>query len=252
MNPINVGNLIVNNYLYPADGGYVLVDTGYENGFSGFLSALRRHKLTIHDISYVFLTHAHDDHAGFLNRLLEVNPHAKVVLSGEALRQLRQGHNSFEGGCTSRLALLFCALMKLAGKGDHTFPPLQPVFEDRCIVVSGQNKHELEKKLGGKIYETPGHTACSISLLLNNGILFVGDAAMNGFPSLHRITIWAEDKELFGHTWQEIIDLQPKTIYPGHGKPFAPSQLEKNLKHAWRMRLLPLISSAKHEPLRRV
>lgn len=241
MHPINLGNRIVNSYIYPANGGgYVLIDTGYENGFSGFKAALTRNHLTIRDISCVFLTHAHDDHAGFLNPLLEANFHAKVILSEKALEGLRRGRNSFEGGCTGRLALFFCKLMDLFGKRGHRFPPLKPIFEERCIVINEENKNEIENELGGKVYETPGHTSCSISLLLNDGIFFVGDAAMNGLPSLHRITIWAEDKDLFYQTWQEILKLPSEEIYPGHGKPFPPAELEQNLGYVRRMRLYPL------------
>jgi len=40
--------------------------------------------------------------------------------------------------------------------------------------------------------------------------MFCGDAAMNGFPSLNRITIWAEDKNDFSKSWQIIICMKPK------------------------------------------
>lgn len=63
MQIIHVGGRIVNAYLYPADDGYVLVDTGYSGGFPRFLRRLRRAGVEVEAISWVFLTHAHDDHA---------------------------------------------------------------------------------------------------------------------------------------------------------------------------------------------
>ena len=64
----NLGNRVVNNNLVNLDeSGYVLVDTGYVEGYADFLKRLEKTGVSPKDIKYVFLTHAHDDHAGFLN-----------------------------------------------------------------------------------------------------------------------------------------------------------------------------------------
>lgn len=94
--------------------------------------------------------------------------------------------------------------------------------------------------MGGKIIRTPGHTADSMSLLLNDGTLFCGDAAMNGFPSVNNVTIWAEDMRDFALSWEKVIALKPKKIYPGHGKPFPVSALQKNLAKLNKVKLYPL------------
>ena len=73
-----------------------------------------------------------------------------------------------------------------------------------------------------------------------DGQLFCGDAAMNGLPSLHRITIWVEDKTAFLKSWETIIAFRPKIIYPGHGKPFEYGELIANMNRAKNMKLLPL------------
>lgn len=151
-----------------------------------------------------------------------------------------KGQNSFHGGCTTKIALLFCFLMKFVGKGKHLFPPITQEYSCRCIQVTEQNRKQVELLLQGKIIDTPGHTADSISLLTNDGSLFCGDAAMNGLPSLHRITIWAEDKTDFLKSWETIIALRPNLIYPGHGKPFGYDDLKINLKRAKNMELLPI------------
>lgn len=186
------------------------------------------------------MTHAHDDHAGYLNEMLSECPDTQIVMSGRALEGLYRGQNSFRGGCTSRLALGFCSFMKLAGKGGHLFPKLRQEYQCRCIQVSERNRKQVEFLLQGKIIDTPGHTADSISLLLRDGSLFCGDAAMNGLPSLHRITIWVEDKTAFLKSWETIIAFRPKIIYPGHGKPFEYGELIANMNRAKNMKLLPL------------
>ncbi len=237
---LNAGNRIVNNWIYPIDKGYVLIDTGYENGFAHFKKRLTKMQIDPRQIRYIFLTHAHDDHAGYLNKILSECPDAEIVMSGKALKRLYRGQNSFGGGCTTRLALFFCVLMKLVGKGRHLFPAIKQEYQCRCIQVTEQNRKQVELLLQGKIIDTPGHTADSISLLRKDGSLFCGDAAMNGLPSLHRITIWAEDKTAFLQSWEIIIALRPKLIYPGHGRPFAYGDLKANLNRAKGMELLPL------------
>lgn len=236
----NLGNRIVNNWIYETDNGFVLIDTGYEDSYSQLKKRLSRHNLTVQDIRYIFLTHAHDDHAGFLNEMLSETATIKVIMSNKALTVLFRGQNSFEGGCTSRLALFFCNIMKAFGKGQHRFPPLNQDFTDRCILITEENRSEVERILCGKIIDTPGHTNDSISLLLDDGSLFCGDAAMNGLPSLNKITIWVEDREAYLQSWKIIISSCPKIIYPGHGKPFVYTELTDNIKNVQKMSLYPL------------
>ena len=37
---------------------------------------------------------------------------------------------------------------------------------------------------------------------------------MNGLPSLHRITIWIENKEEFANSWQILLNEHVDYIYP--------------------------------------
>lgn len=237
---LNTGNLIVNTYLYPIDNGYVAVDTGYENSYPRFIKKLTRYGIKLSDIKYLFLTHAHDDHAGFLNELLKNAPSINVITSSKSIPILLKGQNSFLGGCSSYTALLFCNIMKLFGRGEHTFPPVEKRFLNRVSAITAENRPEFEKILHGKIINTPGHTEDSMSLLVNNEILFCGDAAMNGFPSLHKITIWIENKESFSDSWKYIISVNPKRIYPSHGKPFEVSALKNNISHINKIKLYTL------------
>lgn len=237
---INVGNRIINNWLYAIDGGYVLIDTGYEGGFERLSQELRRKDIALSEIKYLFLTHAHDDHAGFLNEILTATDTMQVVMHHAALDRLYIGQNSFVGGCSTYQAYLFCQLMKLFGKGQHRFPPLRKEFESRCILITSENIQQIEQALCGRILFTPGHTYDSISLLNSDNCLFCGDAAMNGFPSKRNVTIWLESKDDFQHSWNIIIKNKPALIYPAHGKPFHTKNLTNNLTYLEHIKLYSL------------
>lgn len=221
---INIGGRVVNNYVLITELGCVVIDTGYAGGFPSFSHRLLKNGVSMTDVSFVFLTHAHDDHAGFLGELL-LATEAPVILHHEAIDRLMVGHNQFIGGCSSKLAQLFCRCMSIIGKGKHEFPPLN--VSDRAILFD--EKIQPLEKLGipATVLLLPGHTADSMGLLLDDGRLFCGDAAMNNFPSIARHTIWIEDADMFLRSWDLIIASGAKIIYPGHGNPFPVEDLRR-------------------------
>jgi glyoxylase-like metal-dependent hydrolase (beta-lactamase superfamily II) len=232
----NIGNRVVNNYLFAIDEGYILIDTGYENGFARFQRNLKKLNIQPSEIKFIFLTHAHDDHAGFLNKVLAIT-NAKVILHPNAIERLKSGQNSFEGGCSSMLAYIFCKLFALFGKSEHKFPPIKDEYLNRLITTDSQEFRNLNLPI--QIIETPGHTADHISLL-KGGILFCGDAAMNGFPSIKRNIIWIEDLQDYRKSWEKMIAFNPAKIYPSHGKPFDVNDLKKFIKSIDKIKLHPL------------
>lgn len=233
----NLGNRVVNNYLVSLDdSGYVLIDTGYAGSYPAFRRRLQKAGIRPEEIKYVFLTHAHDDHAGFLNEVLAVTA-GRVILHPKAIGGLLKGQNSFEGGCSSRMAWLFCQLLALFGKGEHKYPPLRKDYLDRMLTIDSPAFKALS--LPFTVIGTPGHTADHIALL-QDGQLFCGDAAMNDFPTIRRTTIWIEDLAQYRQSWEKIITLNPNRIYPAHGRPFPVQDLKKFRSHLDHVRLFPL------------
>ena len=230
----------MNTYLYQVNDGYIMIDTGYQRSFDNCKNKLRNHNISTKDIIYIFLTHAHDDHAGFINDMISENKDIKVIMSYKGVGVLRKGQNSFEGGCSGKQSYLFCLLMKLLGNGEHKFPPIKKEYEENLLFISNKNKAEIEQQLNGTIVETAGHTDDSISLLTKEGYLFCGDAAMSGFPSKNHITIWIGNKVQYISSWEKMIKLNPTMIYPAHGKPFKSERLVKNLSKIESIKLFPL------------
>ena len=239
----NVGNRIMNTWIYPVEDGWVMIDTGYENSYAFVVKKLRSLLIQPEEIRYIFLTHAHDDHAGFLEEWMTKHPHTQVIAHEKSIEGLRKGQNRFVGGCSTLGAFLFCQLMALLGNSEHRYPRLSEEHLAKITTLNAENLTQMESKLNSKILFTPGHTEDSISLLVD-GNLFCGDAAMNGIPSCHKITIWVEDKAAFEASWETMLASGAKKIYPAHGSPFCPCELRKNKKFIAGLRLRPLKEKA--------
>ena len=226
MTILNLGTRVVNTYLVSSEVGWILIDTDYAGGFSHFQKMLEKSGVRPEEIKTVFLTHAHDDHAGFLNEVLAVTD-ADVILHPKAIEGLKRGQNSFEGGCSSLLAWLFCQVLALFGHCDHRYPAICEEYLNRLIPINTERFRALGFPY--EVLETPGHTADHIALLAGD-VLFCGDAAMNGFPSRRRTTIWIENLPQYQRSWEKILKKNPAVLYPAHGKPFKTKDLRKYLK----------------------
>jgi glyoxylase-like metal-dependent hydrolase (beta-lactamase superfamily II) len=217
---------IVPYHLVKLDDGYLMIDTGYQKDYEGFLKKIKKRGIALAGIKYIFLTHAHDDHAGFLNELLD-NTNAKLILSELAVERLKTGMNP-DGKVTSRGAvaffklLWFMASLGLVGKKE-TYPVVDRA--DRYIVINDDTRQMLEGVLSAAILDLPGHTKDSVGLLFKDGSLFCGDTFINGYPSINKITIVIEDFEGYKKSWDTIKSCKASLIYPGHGKPFPASEL---------------------------
>lgn len=233
---INIGNYTVNQYILQFNNGIIIIDTGYPKGFGRFVKKFESLGFTRNDIKFIVLTHAHDDHAGFLNELLEYCD-ASIILSEKAVDRLMIGQNVFKGGCTNRLAYLSCIIMKLLGKGKHSFPSVNR--PERYITVQGNSMVLRNNGFPIDIIELPGHTLDSIGIVFDEKV-FCGDAAMNGIPSIAKHIIWIEDKKDYMESWNKIINLNIGTVYPSHGRPFLVQKLIKHKNYLKDKKLIQL------------
>ncbi len=115
----NIGGYVVNNYLLKTPHCVLAIDTGYPGGEGRFIRRFER-LWPLSELKYIFLTHHHDDHAGFLGDLMN-NTRTKVVLHPKAIRLLETGQSGEPPGAgySSRLASLFSKVKK-----DFFFPPV--------------------------------------------------------------------------------------------------------------------------------
>jgi len=212
-------------------GGYLLVDVYYPGYYATFEKKLAKIGIEISEIKYLFLTHHHDDHAGFTTELVR-HSGCRVIVHCNALSALRQGKSEGVGKPANlRLRMgiaLYSKYFELFHR-DCTFPPV--ILTEKDIIIEGDER-ELLKEIGidGVILHTPGHTSKrdSISILFSDGSAFVGDLCMNflQWMGVDHKPVYFDDINIIYESWRRLRGEGAKTIYPSHGKPFSAIELE--------------------------
>ena len=217
-----IGGYLLRQYLLETPLSWIALDSGYAGGFAAYEKKLK--KLTaVSDIKYVLLTHAHNDHTGFLGELLQKSG-AKFVARQASLPRLASGENAMPDGTgfTSRFGVALSSMMR-----HSSFSPVLP-REGDIVLTSEQDQPFLALGLPIRVVFLPGHTADSVGLYLEKTReLLCGDAAGNAFIAPARQAILIENVPEFAQSWDKIIALNPSRIYPCHGNPFPPEDLAK-------------------------
>ena len=219
---LNLG--ITKCYLLKCPEGYLLIDTAYPKDYDRFRKAIGALGVEQKQIRYLLLTHHHEDHAGFAARLVKETGCA-TILHKEAIIPLSQGQAEETMKPVNRCIGVVFSIFKMIHR-EFRYPRL--TVTENSIFLSGDD-NEVLKRMGieGKILHTPGHSSDSISVVLSDGVAFVGDAAMNflNFCGIKYRPIFIEDIGSVFDSWKKLIEHGAKWIYPAHGKPFSADKL---------------------------
>ena len=201
--------------------GLILVDAGQPEREKTFLSKMKELSLNPRDISLIFLTHGHSDHAGSLRKLKEITG-AQVAINFREVYWIEEAVQCVPPGVGVWGRFCELVLKKVSPHMHFEAANVDIILEDKGFPLD-------QFGINGKILYTPGHSSGSMSLLLDSGDAFVGDAAMSGFPRLCGAgkPVCADDIEEVTKSWQLLLDKGAQMIYPAHGKPFRAEVLKK-------------------------
>ena len=204
------------NYIYIIkDAGCVMVDVGPSFAYSVIRDWFNLLPIKPEDIKLIILTHSHFDHAGAAADLKALTG-AQIAIHESEQEMLKTGISSMPTPTTNwgRITL---GLMKPV-LSRFEYPGIEP-----DLVIGDEGMALNEYGISGKIIHTPGHTAGSISVLLEDGAAFVGCMTHNGPPFRLKPNhpIFADDLDQLWSSWKILLDQGAKLIYPGHGRPFA-------------------------------
>jgi glyoxylase-like metal-dependent hydrolase (beta-lactamase superfamily II) len=196
----------------------ILIDAGMKRKQGKILAALAQMQLAPEDIKLIILTHTHYDHAGSLRALQQITG-AKVLVHKAEASCLEQGHCAFPKG-TMWFPKLMSVIGRALNKGVGRYAPVVP-----DIAIS--RRFDLQAYgIEGYILPTPGHTAGSLTVVIEKDHAIVGDTLFNIFK--HSVfPPYANDQEELLKSWKKLLDIGCECFYPGHGKPFTRERLQK-------------------------
>jgi glyoxylase-like metal-dependent hydrolase (beta-lactamase superfamily II) len=201
------------------DKGSILVDTGTPGQHDKILNQVKKLGLDSHEIGLIIITHGHGDHFGSAQRIKELTK-AKVAIHREDADIVKKGKKVFPPGLNawgSFLAFIWRPMFSLI---NYTGVEPDIILEDEFLLA--------EFGIKGRIIHTPGHTAGSVSVILDGGEAIVGDLAMNGFPMRRGagMPIFGNSEREIKQSWKKLLDIGVSIIYPGHGAPFPANHLK--------------------------
>ncbi len=180
-----------NTYLIEGEGGRLLIDTGWAGTLPVFCSALGALGIPVQSIDRLVITHFHPDHMGIAQEIADMGP---VITVMDVQRDY-----------------VHAADPVFEKEKKKTFVPIR---DDKTEILPLAQSRAFLSGLGlqGEILHTPGHSDDSISLWLDEGLLFVGDLNPLYERELHKGT-------LIDRTWERLLARGPKAVYYGHAKP---------------------------------
>lgn len=211
-----------NAYLIEIKGAFILVDTGRKPQLKILKKRLEDRIPKDKSLSYLVLTHTHYDHcqnAKAINRLTDCT----IVVSKKEANEARKGYTRLPSG-TNLLTMIIVPMGRVLGKLKlgYGYPPFIPdILIDGLSGLSGID--------GITIIETPGHSAGSISVIVDEEIALVGDAMFG----LKRSTIFppfADDISELKRSWEKLLQTKCNLFLPGHGQAINRKQIELYLQ----------------------
>jgi glyoxylase-like metal-dependent hydrolase (beta-lactamase superfamily II) len=133
------------SHLIVERGRAAFVDTGTSHGVPRLLAALARAGIAPDAVDYIFVTHAHLDHAGGAGLLAQRLPNARVVAHPRAAPHLAEP------------ARLIAATRQVYGASyDRLYGEIPPIPRERLVETAEGARYSLAGR-GFECLHTPGH-----------------------------------------------------------------------------------------------
>ena len=188
MNIVKVVSRATNCYVIGQARDRILIDVGWPGTLPKLSAILKRKGIELQEITYLLATHYHPDHAGLVQ---------EVKNQGVCLIILEQQIDAIP-------------ILKTYMKPRDRYVDIM-IYD--TVQLTTKASRALLKTIGidGEIISTPGHSDDSVTLVLDSGAAFTGD-----LPNLKLATEGAMEQVV--QSWQAILALNAKLVYPGHGR----------------------------------
>jgi len=202
----------------------ILVDTGFENHYEKILTYLESHHIDPQNIKLIVLTHNHSDHISNVIRLQALTG-ADVVVHEAAFAEISEGISAPVKPNTVLSKIIFSIFGFLNPEKTVKYKP-ERVFQETFDL----NTYGIE----GKLIHTPGHTSCSLSVLLDSGEAIVGDMIVgkrkktSSLAKLHSIAVNPDERL---NSLSRLLDAGAEVFYTSHGVPCSADAVRKLIEN---------------------
>jgi hydroxyacylglutathione hydrolase len=209
-------------YLLKSRNSFMLIDTGDASDREKLEIVLNQEGVTLDNLKLILLTHGDFDHGG--NAAYLRNKYGvKIGLHPADWGMVEEGNQGWNRKAKSDRVTAFGKIIIFISShfaGNFKFDRFTPDVEiEDGSDLSGYG-------FDAKILSLPGHSKGSIGILTADGDLFCGDLLMNMFkPELH---FMIDDLADLNASLQKLKQMKIRTVYPGHGKPFAIDRFKIN------------------------
>ena len=181
---------IIAAYLLPYDDGVALVETGPGSTFPTLQARLAEQGLTPADVSAVFLTHIHLDHAGAAGHLAR---HGATIYA----------HHVGVPHLSSPDRLLASARRIYGDDMDALWGEMRPVPDDQLVALQDGDTVPLGN---GELraLDTPGHASHHMSYVVGD-VCFTGDVGGVRIPNESHVELPLAPPEIDLAAWRESL-----------------------------------------------
>ena len=212
LNFLSIHNVIA-AYLIPHSGGAILIESGPSSTIPGLTAALKQNGYTPADVTDVFVTHIHLDHAG---------------ASGWLARQGARIHVHPVGAphLINPEKLLNSAQRIYGDQMDYLWGEFLPVPEESLAIVQDGDEIEINGRLIRAV-DTPGHAYHHHAYVFDK-LCFIGDVGGIRMQPTHHLRVPMPPPEFQLELWRESVKklqrLDIAAIAPTHFGIFSGAQ----------------------------
>lgn len=192
----------------------ILVDTGSRGDAPAIVAGCAAAGVGIRDLALILQTHVHSDHFGNTADLATEAGCPVAYHPGDRPLAVRGNNGPLRGvGLRGRI------LAKVV----NNLP-----FRTRAADVDAEDRMRLDGfGIAGSVLHTPGHTAGSISVVLDSGDAIIGDMIMGGYaggairPTKPNFHYFADDLAAAMASVDRVLAVTSGRMFVGHGGPLS-------------------------------
>jgi hydroxyacylglutathione hydrolase len=201
------------------DRGTILVDTGIHIRKEKYIQLFRELDIDLKEINLIIISHGHADHFAHAYELREMTG-APILCHKNAVYALQTAQNAViipRNVLGERVFRIIKNNLLMASKSIQPDLVMDATFDLKQYGVSGN-----------AIY-TPGHTDCSISVILDSGEAVVGDIVVpSPFTGELCLAYFAYNEKLLLESVKTLLH-HAHIFYGGHGGPFTREEVLKSI-----------------------